>query len=113
MSNADIARTILAQLGGNVFCSMVGVHKDSSGLVAIDHGLRIMFSARAKYGINMMTVILTPMDLYTVTFFMARKDYAKTIEEYEDIYAEDLQRLFERVTGLATSLGNFGRVSFG
>lgn len=94
----EIAKTILAQLGGNRFRVMTGV----SLAFAEASGLRFFLpSARAAKGVKQIRITLTPADVYTVGFYDTK---GKLICEAENIYADDLRGLFESMTGLRTSL---------
>lgn len=101
----QIARTILAQLGGNQFCVMTGA-KNFVTLGNSAVGLRFALPRMTGPKINRVTVELTPADTYKVTFdrFDARALSIATINEIEDVYAEDLRGVFESATGLRTSL---------
>ena len=92
----DVAATILAQLGGNHFCAMVGAR---SILFSADTlRFRIM---RNVHGITCVDVRLDPSDTYTMTFY--GRGY-RVVATRDDVYAEDLRRIFEDQTGLRTSL---------
>lgn len=96
-----ISDTILAQLGGSRFQAMTGakdyVHDETS----------LEFSL-PDHRINRVKITLDPSDTYTVEFGCARKeqwiDNYTLIDRREDVYAENLREVFERVTGLRTSL---------
>lgn len=101
--NQEIAATILEQLGGRRFLVITG----SKQPVAIENGLSLRL-AKNKTNANILTIKLTPADLYDVEFkYLAVGKNGvtdKTIEKSEGIYAEQLQDIFERVTGLYTTL---------
>lgn len=111
----EVARTILEQLGGNGFVLMVG----AKHLTAIEGGLSFKLPSNfAKDGINHVEVILTPMDVYTVKFMRVRIQRGedgnidldrsvKIVDVHEDVYADSLRDVFERVTGLATRMPRF------
>lgn len=107
-----IAETILAQLGGNRFIAMTG----SKNFVSDGNSLRMRL-ARNKSKANFLTIILDQAtDTYAMRFFYFRSGYLsmktgrfvpdteKEIAVYTDVYASDMCRIFEDVTGLATSL---------
>lgn len=98
--NMAIARTILEQLGGNKFCSMVGAYD----IIAIEYGLSLKFKMCRK--INLLEIKLMPSDTYRVIFskYSKRTGISKVVEQYEDMYCDDLQDLFTAVTGLYTYL---------
>jgi len=59
---------------------------------------------RAKDGINKVRIMLNAMDTYDVEFGRIRAGEYKTISRHESIYNDGLVELFERITGLYTSL---------
>lgn len=98
---AEVALNIIAQLGGNKFRAMTGA-KD---FLSFKNGLGFKLPTRfAKSGINYVKIILTPDDLYTITFIKYRGIKATTVCECEGVFAEDLQRVFTEKTGLDTHL---------
>jgi hypothetical protein len=100
-----VAETILQQLGGRRFIAMTGAKNflgsQNALMFALPGGV---FSKR----INKVVIELEPSDTYRVKFCrIGRRHgslYCDVLDEHEDIYAEDLQSLFERVTGLRTKL---------
>ena len=101
----QIANTIFSQLGGNRFKVMTGAHSFTAG----DKGELTFKFPNGKDGFKAMRVELTPMDVYTITFFRFKGSLKKGnlgVEqvEHKNIYAEDLAGLFESETGLRTSL---------
>lgn len=115
----QVAETILAQLGGNKFRVMTGASSFLSGNVAKD-GEPIAFGLsfklpRARRGITNVVVKLNARDLYDVEFgkivrskdpesgYMIHMDY-KIVTDAQDIGVEQLREVFERATGLLTSL---------
>ena len=75
--NEDVGTTIFKQLGGNKFVAMIGA-KD---LVKDKNLLKFSFKARANKGINMITIKLTPKDLYDITFAKFRGMKYTVVEE--------------------------------
>jgi hypothetical protein len=98
MSDTQIARTILEQLGGGRFLAMTGARR----LVALESGL--MFSLPFPSAPNKVRITLTPMDTYTVEAFRVSGTNAKNRGMRQDVYAEDLQRVFTALTGLDTRM---------
>ena len=94
-----IAETILRQMGGTGRLSvMVGAYQ----FVALEDGVKFRFKGSKKA--NLVMVKLTARDTYDVEFFkMAKFDY-KQIAVVEDVYADQLRRVFEQMTGLYLSL---------
>lgn len=112
----QIGQTILAQLGGHKFKVMTGAHGFSWGNFAQEGepqrpglGFRIPRSSGQPWG--GVRIELTPDDLYDVTFvkmvykgsgFERRADIVS--ETHERIYADQLQAVFTKETGLDTHL---------
>jgi len=95
----QVAETILKQLGGNRFRVMTGAKE------FIADGKMLMFRIpKANRGINHVRITLAPSDTYTVEFGRKRSMNYKVISTFKDIYNDQLQDLFERETGLYTSL---------
>ena len=82
-----------------------------------DNWIRFRFKGYSKA--NMVTITLTPADLYKVEFGKVvnkvNKEYAalgvtvktpeyKTVEVIDGVYAEDLKEIFESTTGLFLSM---------
>lgn len=101
MNKINIAETILEQLGGNQFIAMTG----SKNFFSIGNGLRMKLS-RNKAKAQFLKIELTDTDLYSMTFFSAKTtdcDIILTIKEkIEGVYADQMFRIFEQVTGLLT-----------
>ena len=107
MADLTVAKTILEQLGGNRFRAMTG----AKNFLGADYSLTFSLPGGGgftKGGINKVVIELTPMDVYTVTFYRMRRSkgtlLAKVVSKFEDVYCDGLRSLFERETGLATSL---------
>jgi len=103
----NVATTILHQLGGNKFIAMTGA-KD---LCSDEDSLFFKLPKKSgfvKNGINFVRIVLTPSDTYTMIF--SRITWAryvptvKVIQTHTDIYCDQLQQLFTKVTGLDTHL---------
>jgi hypothetical protein len=99
---AEIAKTIIRQLGGNRFSMMTG----AKHFVALESGLRFTIPGRSftKRGINLVTVILDPSDTYTVKFDKTWKTRIIPVSEHTGIYDDMLQKIFTAETGLDTHL---------
>lgn len=104
MSNQVIAATILEQLGGQRFRVMTG----AKNFMASEKALSFKLPGAGGFcrdGINFVTITLAPSDTYTVEFFRVRGSKIKQILRYCDVYNDGLREVFERATGLATSMG--------
>lgn len=102
-SHREIAKTILQQLGGGRFVAMTGARN----LVASHNGLSFALPGGGGFcrdGINGVCVVLTPADLYDVEFVRRRGAMVKTVKKVEGIFFDQLREVFERATGLRTSL---------
>lgn len=99
-----VATTILEQLGGRRFISMTGARH----FVGTKNTLSFRLPGNAKDGINCVRIELTPLDTYRVKFerIQSRKGIPTAFlrSEHDDIYADNLVSLFERITGLYTHL---------
>ena len=101
--NDQVARTILAQLGGQRFKTMTGAYSFSSGPTSL--GFRISLRNKGHFG--GVRIELTPADVYDVHFIRLKKIDGFTSFDnvvHEGIYADQLVEVFERETGLVTSL---------
>jgi hypothetical protein len=103
MEATTIATTIYAQLGGRRFSAMIGAKQVAMG----ERKVTVKFP-RAN-GVNRLEVELDSYDTYTVKFQYEHGVKLATKAEFAQVYSEDLQQLFESVTGLYTSLGTMGR----
>ena len=97
-----IAETILAQLGGHKFGVMTGARNyrfDTDG------SLSFMLPGNR---INYVKITLNSLDLYDIDFRHTRRRrgfYEQTvISHHDNIYADMLRGIFEKETGLRTSL---------
>jgi uncharacterized lipoprotein YehR (DUF1307 family) len=97
-----IAQTILAQLGGGVFCMMTGAKE----MVASETALRIKIGRFAGVKTTHVKVTLDPCDTYTIETMRwnGRKLEMQAIDKMSGVYCTDLRRAFTSMTGLDTSL---------
>lgn len=114
MADQTVAKTILAQLGGNRFIVMTG----SKNLVSDTNSLSMRLSknnSKAEY----LVITLNAMDTYDMVFKKEvkklNKDMASIgikfydrsivdVETFDGVYNDMLQDIFTKVTGLRTSL---------
>jgi hypothetical protein len=99
-TNQEIAKTILAQLGGNRFRVMTGA-KD---FVAVDKGLGFSLPKYPGVKVNRVTVVLKADDTYTVIFSRWYNMTMTPLDKAEGVYCEDLERVFTDRTGLLTRM---------
>lgn len=109
---SGVAQTIYMQLGGPRFTAITGSHH----LVADGNTLQMVLARNMSKANRLHISYNEGSDLYTMRFFritggyLNMKTYAwmpeKTTEvkTLEDIYADDLERLFTEITGLVTRL---------
>ncbi len=109
----SVAEIIFQQLGGRRFAVVTG-----SKILASTEDTLIMTLARNKSGANRLSIKLDWNDTYTVRFFKYSKpsikltsdtaypiqEKVKDIEVLDNVYCDELQDIFERVTGLDLSL---------
>lgn len=99
----EVAKTILAQLGGMKFCIMTGARDFLGTPNSLSFKIPI-----AKDGINRITITLDPSDDYTMVFSGERKKGGFPVltekERFEGVYCDMLQVLFKDATGLDTHL---------
>ncbi len=105
-TDLTVANTILEQLGGNRFLAMTGARNLAGDATSLS--FRLPGNGFAKNGINYVKVTLEPSDTYTVVFKKIGRAPGFKVTEFdkvEDVYCDNLREVFERATGLATSLG--------
>jgi hypothetical protein len=99
----DVAQTILAQLGGRRFLVMTG----ATQLLGSETMLMFALPKTPDYvkdKINKVRITLKLNDTYTITYYYVRGMQCKTIAIESNVYADNLQACFTRVTGLETHL---------
>ena len=96
MSNFS-AQEVLNQLGGRKFMAMTGAKSFTKDENSITFKL-----PRAKSGIRIVRISLTEMDTYNMEFLTMS---GKVVKKVEDVYNDNLQRIFTANTGLQTRLG--------
>jgi len=96
-SNTTTPTTILNQLGGRKFLSMTGAtcYADGQTLVSKFKGSKVA---------NIMYVTLNENDTYDVKICKFKGMDVKTVKEVNGAYADMLVTIFEKTTGLRTSL---------
>ena len=93
------AKELLKQLGGNRFRMMVGAKQMS---LDKKNGLTMKIGRNAK-SISHVRINLKN-DLYDIDFIRVRKGIPKIVKQLKGIYADQLRSVFEKYTGLYTSL---------
>ena len=96
----NVARTILSQLGGNKFCAMTG----AKNFIDTGDGLSMKIG-RNKTSSNYLKITLNMMDLYDVRFSrVSPMGGERSVTEYNNVYNDSLVDVFEKHTGMYTSL---------
>ena len=96
----SVAKTILEQLGGNQFCMMTG----AKNLVDCGDALAMKIG-RNKTNSNYLKITLNMMDLYDVRFSrVSPMGGERSVTEYNNVYNDSLVDVFEKHTGMYTSL---------
>ena len=99
-------KQLLQQLGGNKFIMMTGAKN-----LAVDKAkntLHMKIGRNAK-GVSHLRIKLTGADLYDMEFLQIRAGNIKVKAKVKGIYADQLQKMFTKHTGMYTSLGTMGR----
>lgn len=95
---SQVADTIYQHLGGNKFCAM-------TNMSAFDPGpdrLTFRIGTNPKK-VKIVVIILEANDTYTVHFIRVRGIHT-SMDTVDSIYADQLQEVFSRYTGLDTHL---------
>ena len=107
MAEGKVGNEMLRQLGGRRFMMMVGAKQPIWNGDKNELGMKI---GRNAIGANYFTIRLNPKDLYDLRFEsrrMNRKTYEMSVKvkaEHNDVYADQLQEIFENTTGLYTRM---------
>jgi len=101
----NIASEIIKQMGGHKMVVMTGARN----ILATDSGVQFSFPGCKKA--NKIVIDYTDMDLYTMKFYKVGRLNKKTfdipvikVSEHENLYHDMLKEVFEKETGLYTSL---------
>ena len=100
INEAQPYETILQQLGGNKFIAMTGA-KNLGTSTKKDLSFSI---GRNSKGVTHVIIKLTSMDLYDMEFINMRGPKRKVIKKVKGVYADMLQKIFTKYTGLRTRL---------
>ena len=92
-----IGQTIFHQMGGSRFAMITGAHN----FVDIKNGIR-MTLRKNKANAKWLQITLNGKDLYDMEFISLRKDVTKVVAEYNDVYYDMVNDVFESVTGYIT-----------
>jgi len=98
--NQSQAKTLLRQLGGNKFIMMTGAKQMSIG----KNGLTMKIGRNSKSITHVAIDLDRGKDLYIMKFIRVRKGIPKVVKQYDGVYADNLNNIFEKETGLYTRL---------
>lgn len=104
----SVASTILDQMGGwRRLKMMIGVQQ----VIDLRNGVGFKWPNKQRSKGNYVEIILTPLDLYNMTFYNVSTRGKKKVKEFRDIYNDQLVDLFERQTGWYLRMGSVTRVA--
>lgn len=92
-----VAEIILEQLGGRRFAMFTGSKNFAAGPNYLSMKL-----ARNSSGANYLKITLNSLDLYDMEFIKVTAKGVKTVKELNDIYNDQLEKMFTEVTSLFT-----------
>jgi hypothetical protein len=105
--SAQVAQTIISQLGGQQFRMMVGARNLVHSLGADDEISDLTFKImRNGKRVTHVRIALKANDTYRVSFLKwdSRNMQFTTVSSSEDVYADNLREVFRTGTELETSL---------
>ena len=97
---AQIAKTILQQLGGNKFMAMTGAKDFGIG----SDGLQFKIGRNSKSISHIVIDYDRGKDLYNMKFLRVRAGKIKVVKKVTGVYNDQLQKMFTKYTGMYTSL---------
>ena len=96
----SVANEIYRTLGGHKFVVMTG----AKNFIDLKNGIRMKIG-RNKTNSNYLKITLNMMDLYDVRFSrVSPMGGERSVTEYNNIYNDSLVEVFEKHTGMYTSL---------
>ena len=96
----QIAKTILSQLGGNRFVAMTGAKSFGYDSKGSSVSLQFRIGRNAKQ-VNIVKInYIRGKDLYEMEFYKG----TRLLKKVSNVYADQLQKLFTKHTGMYTSL---------
>ena len=99
LKESRVAKTILQQLGGNKFIAMTG----AKNLGASGKSLSMKIGRNSK-SINYVVITLKSSDLYEMEFIRIRGTKRTVVKKVKGVYADQLQTMFTKYTGMNTRL---------
>ena len=99
LKESRVAKTILQQLGGNKFIAMTG----AKNLGSTNKSLQFKIGRNSK-SISHVIITLKSSDLYDVEFIRMRGVKRTVVKKVKGVYADQLQTMFTKYTGMNTKL---------
>lgn len=99
VAGTEIAETILAQMGGKRRLALMLGIKTPFYTVNGGQGVGFQWPNKERSKGNVVEIELMLSDTYEVRFYNLAGRTKKLVKEFDDIYAEDLVRIFEDQTG--------------
>ena len=99
LTESQVAKTILQQLGGNKFIAMTG----AKNLGASSKSLQMKIGRNSK-SISHVVITLKSSDLYDMEFIRIRGTSRKVVKKVIGVYADMLGKMFTKYTGMNVRL---------
>jgi hypothetical protein len=99
LKESRVAKTILQQLGGNKFIAMTG----AKNLGSTNKSLQFKIGRNSK-SISHVIITLKSSDLYEMEFIRIRGVKRTVVKKVKGVYADQLQTMFTKYTGMNTKL---------
>ena len=99
LTESQVAKTILQQLGGNKFIAMTG----AKNLGASGRSLQMKIGRNSK-SISHVIITLKSSDLYDMEFIRVRGTSRKVVKKVTGVYNDMLGKIFTKYTGLRVRL---------
>ena len=99
LTESQVAKTILQQLGGNKFIAMTGAKNFGSSSKSLQ-----MKIGRNSKSISHVVITLKSSDLYDMEFIRVRGTSRKVVKKVTGVYADMLGKMFTKYTGMNVRL---------
>ena len=99
LKESRVAKTILQQLGGNKFIAMTGAKNFGSSRNSLQFKI-----GRNSKSISHVIITLKSSDLYEMEFIRIRGVKRTVVKKVKGVYADQLQTMFTKYTGMNTKL---------
>lgn len=100
LTESQIAKTIMQQMGGRRAMMMIG----AKNLTSLDRGLAFSWPNRQRSRGNYVEITLTGRDDYDMEFFNVSKKGKKSVKRFPGLYFDQLVPTFEGHTGWYMSM---------